>query len=287
MGIGVTTWEAQWKNVTTGVKATTCVRKRVKTAELNLAVMTTTAAFILTAMNTGRITKNHHALKKMVGWIAMEILARGTKSKLNTAKSMEKAIQLPTENRPWNLAATAKRETQVAPLPMKATFARGKRRTRFPRAGWLTWVLTALSTKTVGFFEQKGGRCRGAWGEKPGNDGLTAQEVCCVCRFGNIAQHWGRTINNDGTDYNDASKETKVGEMPGMDEELDGLMDKNGGRSMSGTFARTATPELTPTDFAVYGFAVVGLIAAGRAAYVSCGALAKTSTHTAIPDQEI
>jgi len=141
--------------------------------------------------------------------------------------------------------------------------------------------------KDCWFFEQKGGRCRGAWGEKPGNDGLTAQEVCCVCRFGNIAQHWGRTINNDGTDYNDASKETKVGEMPGMDEELDGLMDKNGGRSMSGTFARTATPELTPTDFAVYGFAVVGLIAAGRAAYVSCGALAKTSTHTAIPDQEI
>jgi len=153
--------------------------------------------------------------------------------------------------------------------------------------GWKV-DLGATSTiyKDCWFFEQKGGRCRGSWGEQLGTDGLSAQEVCCVCRFGNIAQHWGRTVNSDGTPTAMTRGELAVGNSPldSDDDDAEGLMAGDDDKLMK-SFRHTDAETLNSTDLAVYGFAVVGLFAVGRAAFLLT--FTGKKTHSPIPDQEI
>lgn len=137
-----------------------------------------------------------------------------------------------------------------------------------------SWAVNLGATDTIWkdcwFFEQKGGRCRTTWGEEPGRGGLTANEVCCVCRFGNVAQHWGKTVNDDGTPASAA--EASVGDEQVL------LMDPRDGRAAMETF--------TVEDFAVYGFAAIGFVATVGLVYRA--ACPKTEgSHAVIPSEEI
>merc|ERR1711953_1193945 len=49
------------------------------------------------------------------------------------------------------------------------------------------------------WFEQDVGRCEGKYGQLQGTDCLTANDVCCVCRYGKVANHWGPYTNKDGS----------------------------------------------------------------------------------------
>lgn len=49
------------------------------------------------------------------------------------------------------------------------------------------------------WFEQEVGRCRGPQGAIPGTNGLTANDVCCVCHYGKPVNHWGRYVKADGS----------------------------------------------------------------------------------------
>lgn len=143
--------------------------------------------------------------------------------------------------------------------------------------------------KDCWFFEQRGGRCRGSWGTQVGDGGLTAQDVCCICRFGRVVQHWGRTIDDDGNALA-ASKldvETEVGlialesvsEMEFDDSFVEGLI-----HSLV-AFATTDSDSFNVVDFAIYGFAVIGIAAAVRGAHLAL--FSQKRSHSPIPDQEI
>lgn len=132
------------------------------------------------------------------------------------------------------------------------------------------WMVDLGASQTIykdcWFFEQAGDRCRQSWGDVPGKDGLTANEVCCVCRFGNKCNEgFGRRFDNDGNQYDDS-----------MDASED---------YFSSIFFRVDRSQVfTRTDIGIYGFAMVGLIAVGRAAFLIC---TRKSTHNRIPDVEI
>jgi len=49
------------------------------------------------------------------------------------------------------------------------------------------------------WFEQDVGRCDGPEGNLQGTQCLTANDVCCVCRYGRVANHWGKYTNSDGS----------------------------------------------------------------------------------------
>jgi len=49
------------------------------------------------------------------------------------------------------------------------------------------------------WFEQDVGRCEGKYGQLQGTDCLTANDVCCVCRYGKVANHWGPYTKKDGS----------------------------------------------------------------------------------------
>jgi len=49
------------------------------------------------------------------------------------------------------------------------------------------------------WFEQDVGRCHGKEGQLMGTDCLTANDVCCVCRYGKVANFWGKYTNSDGS----------------------------------------------------------------------------------------
>merc|ERR550534_2532551 len=72
--------------------------------------------------------------------------------------------------------------------------------------------------KDCHFFEEDLGYCRTNWGSKPGSNGKSAKEVCCVCQFGRVVHHWGKNVESDGSLRDRTGtfrKERAVGE-PGL-----------------------------------------------------------------------
>jgi len=63
------------------------------------------------------------------------------------------------------------------------------------------------------WFEQEVGRCRGPQGAIPGTNGLTANDVCCVCHYGKPVNRWGRYVKADGS-LEDGWSEEALAESP-------------------------------------------------------------------------
>jgi len=53
--------------------------------------------------------------------------------------------------------------------------------------------------KDCWWFEQEEGRCRGPEASLKGSQGLTAKDVCCVCKYGRVVNHWGKYVEDDGS----------------------------------------------------------------------------------------